>query len=178
MNNLGNIYASVDIKKDYNKAKQLYKTAIELGSLYASANLADMYLKGKGVKKDFNKALELCDKQISIVDDSHDIQQTKNHIETIFTHTTLLKPDDNTKSICERLILSTKLKHNEKRSVVHYYSQLMGSNLVNDMIKLIQLQRDLKKITDENEQLKTHIAASPDGELYFAAQEHWNSCTH
>ena len=42
----------------YNKAKEYYEQAAELGYSKAMFNLGNLYKKGRGVKQDYNKAKE------------------------------------------------------------------------------------------------------------------------
>ncbi len=47
------------VRQDYNKAKEWYEKAADLGSEWAMNNLGAMYHDGKGVRQDYSKAREL-----------------------------------------------------------------------------------------------------------------------
>ena len=47
------------VKKDYQKAVELYTRAIEKGNSHSMNNLGVMYMDGDGVEKDYQKAIEL-----------------------------------------------------------------------------------------------------------------------
>lgn len=60
-NNLGNIFSedSTNTHYDLNKAVNYYELAARNGSSRAMINLANLYIDGKGVQPDYNKALQL-----------------------------------------------------------------------------------------------------------------------
>ena len=71
MTKLGYMYRSgTGVQQDYNKAKQLYEKAIELGNSTAMNNLGKMYQEGKGVQQDYNKALQLYIRYYKLTQDS------------------------------------------------------------------------------------------------------------
>ena len=47
------------VEQNYNKARELYKKAVDLGNSTAMYNLGHMYHYGEGVEQNYNKACEL-----------------------------------------------------------------------------------------------------------------------
>ena len=62
----------------------------------------------------------------------------------------------------------------------HYYTLSANqgySTAQNNLSNIPEIERikyENKQLKKENEELKTHIIASPDGKLYFEAQKHYH----
>jgi hypothetical protein len=55
-------YHGIKVNVNKQRALKLYQKATSLGNIMAQYNIADMYIDGEGVKKNYDKAFELCKK--------------------------------------------------------------------------------------------------------------------
>ena len=196
MSNLGIIYGNGEgVIQDHNKAKELYERAILKGNSTAMTNLAYMYNHGNGVTQNYNKAVELYQMAvekgcgISMNNLAYMYSRgngvTQDYNKSIEIYQMAIEKGRIT-SINNLVIIYKKTKTN-KQDIINYFLKINQQDRLKDIYKYddydIQLIVDYSKLTKKitefekkiNE-LETHIMASPEGELYFEAKEHWSKC--
>lgn len=166
LGNLASMYfLGEGVERDVVKARELYEKAVECNIAGAAHSLASIYRNGIGVEVDLVKAHDLCEKARKLYE-VH-IANDRKYID----HLT-------------ELYITSDLK-NERDYVINYFIKIDATDRLKKIyayddftIKLLvenyRLKNDNNKLIEEIGQLKAHIQASPDGELYFKAKAEWD----
>lgn len=176
--NLGTMYwiGSHDVPQDITKAVELFEIAIEKGCSDAMNNLAVMYTYGNRMLKNYIKAKELYEMAL-VTCQASDIHMHRrasiieNFVGMYIASKHLWKKDDIIQSLAKFDELD-KLKE-----IYNFDDYCIKCIKENYAIKkeLDTVKKELDSVKKENYELKSHIMASPDGELYFEAKNHWHN---
>ena len=164
MINLGAIYErgidisqGIDIPQDYAKAIELYERAAEKGNTTAMNYLGNMCRLSIGIPQDYTKAIEWYGRAMekgSIVS----IRQA------YYLYSNMVPRND----MLEYFYTFDMLDEIKK------YDVGIASH-IDTFLKIKQLEEENAILRVENTHMKTHIIASPDGELYFETLSSWNT---
>ena len=152
-------------EKKYDKARKLLEIAVEHNISPAYTVLADMYYRALGVERDYDKVIEI-----------YKLGYEKNKVcldlIVAFYITTTYKRDYDAvaKYFCE-------IDQVEKLRDIYGYSEYVVGVIKRQYDlekKVAELNEVIIELKTENNDLKTHIENSPDGELYFEAKKQWD----
>lgn len=144
------------------KSIELFEGAIAKGNKYAMKGLADHYYHDNYTTiETFNKARHLYELAI------------ENNYPDAFDNLARMYRDSILKNDIHQVIdYFSKINQLEKLKIIYRCDNDKIIQLIGDYWKQKEKITQLEK---ENNDLKTHIMASPDGELYFQAKESWNA---
>ena len=186
-NNMAHIYSNgLTVEINYEKARKLYQFASDKGLISATYNLALLYNR----KQDQEKAVEL-----------YNICIRKGHFNSIINLGTIYHNRKEFEKAVEYYEMASKIhvdigieclvilyknNHNvrNKDYVTEYFLNAGKENCLKEIynykdfeIEMLRERFDMKKENEklkiENEEMRNHILASPDGPLYFEALEEW-----
>ena len=161
---LGYTYESLG---KYSEAINIYKIGINKETSGSYNNLALIYMHGKGVEKKFNKAEKLLHVAIE-----------KNNPVALNNLIILYKKDffaDKRDNIIQYF---NKINRMDKLVDIYNFDEYTLTVIKNNY-KLKNKNANLKTKNNELQQninkLETHIAATPDGQLYLEAKKEWDT---
>lgn len=192
-NNLGHRYHHGNgIEQNYEKAVHFYQIAADLGCRHGMNNLGYMYSHGLGVDVNRKIALDLFQKSVE-----------KNNVNAMISlgycyqqGLTVTKNYEKARELfekaasdgCERALVYLSVLYQEykrdKNDVITYFIKIGEVKYLkdiygydDDIMRIVVRNYELEKeniiLKKENEEMRNHILASPDGELYFEALEQW-----
>ena len=188
---------AIIVDKNYAKAIELYKLAMEKDIGVAFNNLGYMYDNGMYVEQDYKKSFELYQKAMK-----KKVPVAYNNMGCMYLQGTgvdkdydqaikLIKKAINKKvavAINNLILLFTESSISKIEIIQHLYeinsleSLKKIYNYDDFMIETIQQNIELKeknyKLEKEVSELNIHIESSPEGKLYLAAKEEWNNNIH
>ena len=147
---------------NFDRAEELYEIAINKGNFKALSLLKNMYLCNNLNRND--KLIKLCESFIEIND--NDMYKDASLAMLVETYR-IAHMKNNTQYVINYF---KKINRLDKLKEIYDIDDYLLGMIVN-YSKLINKTNELEK---ENDELKTHIMASPDGKLYFEAKENWN----
>ena len=186
-NNMAHIYNNgLTVEINYEKARKLYQFASDRGLISATCNLALLYSR----QQDLEKAIEL-----------YNICIGNGHFNSIINLGTIYYNKKEFQKAVEYYEMASKIhvdigieclvilyKNNPnvrtKGYVTEYFLNLGRENCLKQIykyenfeIEMLKQRYDMKKenekLKTENQEMRNHILASPDGPLYFEALEEW-----
>ena len=152
MFNLGLIYYyySQNNEKTFDKGIKLFRDAASRGVIIATDYLVKIY-SNKRIEPDFIKDKELFEKTVEM--------GNSNGINGLIEYYRKSKSNKSD-------VINYFLKNNKKEILKRIYGY-------DDYV--IEIIINNNKLTQENSELKVHIMASPDGQLYFEAKNNWDA---
>ena len=164
MSRLGTMYKyGRGVEQDRKKAEELYELAVSKGSSHAMINLGNMYKGGGPMVQNYYKARELF--ELAITEDTLEISHI-NALTSLYV-TTNLKND---KQYAIDYFL--KINHQDKLKEIYAYDDYDIQMIIDNKKRAVEIAQLIK----ENSELRVHIMASPNGELYHEAKESWDKC--
>lgn len=197
LNILGYMYAKgYGVKTNYSKAIELYKLAITKGNNISHINLGRMYQFGTGVKVDSDKALQL----YKIALQGGQILVFNNIIDLFLNHTFEKKDCDWIISIFKTMYKNGTIKltndickllrysyfNDIRLEIINFFVEIKQEHMLRNIYnydsdtiicirRVNELETKVLALESEISDLKTHIAAMPDGQLYFDAKKEWDN---
>ena len=160
MNNLGYMYLhGCWVQRNYEKAFELLTIAKSKGNYYPNFHLGFMYKNVLHVKKDYEKAIELFEEAVS-----KGLERGFKYLSDTYKEYKNGKGDK--KYVHEYFL---KFGKGEYLRNIYGYSK----EFVELLSKNYELERENLSLRQENEEMKNHINASPEGPLYFEAMKQW-----
>ena len=188
-----------NVSHNFNKARELFEMSVNKGNSYSVTSLAQMYSKGKGVDQDHKKAKELY--EMGVIRGNfvaiHNLALMYEKGEGVLTNPdkarelyemAIEKGDMEEVDQLTRLYRLTDLK-NDKEKVISYYTKINKMDRLKEIYNFddnhMQLivnnnkkEEKINKLKRKIKELKTHIMASPEGELYFEAKAHYSNVSN
>lgn len=152
MNALGFMYQTgKGVVLDSKVAVKYYRMSIKAGGIRGYNNLGFMYQKGLGVEQNYGKADKYYKLAIS--------KGNKHGLDNLcYMYKNFYCPEYN--------------------EVLEYFLQINQKDRLKDVFSFDTLLDVVLKFKKENEEMKNHILASPEGPLYFEALENWKKDTN
>jgi len=157
-------YGNAPFEKNYQKAIELYQTAINKNYVPAMISLAMMYKND--IEKNYNNAIELCKLAYSHGDHSAVDYLCDVHMTCIIKNPDATDIKTRRNKMIDYLI---DINRPDKIKYICAYNDYM----INVLTMYHQLKKENHKLDMEIAKLIAHIQASPDGELYLRAHENW-----
>lgn len=176
---LGAIYENgFGVDTDLNKAIDLYKEGINMNNSSCMSSLADIYMKksehekeDQEIRKYRNMAIRLYERAIDL-DDSY----AADVLSAIYSGESYPYPKDKpevNKSKAFELQLVECVMTGNPASIIH---DLRDFNKCSEFFKnTLEKIKENQRLQKENEELRSHIEASPDGKKYFEAKKEWET---
>jgi len=159
-NFLGYMYRTGQgVEKDYEKAIHYYTLSANQGNSVAQNNSGNMYHFGEGVEQNYEKAI---------------------HYYTLSAN----QGNSSAQNNLGYMYYFGEGVEQDYEKAIHYYTLSANqgySSAQNNLEVIPEIERikyELKQAKKENEELKTHIMAMPDGDLYFEAKKHYSTISH
>ena len=147
-NALGFMYQKgCGVPLDNKIACKYYKMSVKAGSISGYNNLAFMYQKGLGVKQNYEKAA----KYYKLAIKYGNIHGLDN---LCWMYKFFYRPDN-------------------VYEVISYFLEINQTNRLKDAFSFEDLLEIVLRLKHENNEMKNHILASPEGSLYFEALADW-----
>lgn len=193
MHDLAFLHEKWFVPNDYTKALKLYN--ICLPRMYPSTlnNLAFMYYDGRGVKKNYDKAIELwvnavIHKCVASYENLGDMYVSKNiEIDETERLYKLAIEHDRPLALDKLVNLYTKSAFKDKKNeIIEYFNKINRLDKLNKLYKFddytisiirdnYQYKSEINDLKNKITDLETHIAVSPEGHLYFEAKKEWDN---
>ena len=160
MNNLAYMYLHGEwVKSNYEKAFELFTMAKTKGNFYANLHLALMYKNGRYVKKNYEKAIDLLEEAIS-----KRLHRGYQYLCDIYKEYSIGRGE---KQHVHKYFIESG--ESEYLKVIYNYTDVV----LDLIVKNYQLEKENIRLKKENQEMKNHIEASPEGPLYFEALKQW-----
>ena len=165
LNNLGHIYLhGYWVIQNFEKAFELFQLAKNKGNWYANLALRVMYRDGKFVDQNYETAIDLLEGAAS-----KGITNSYKHLSFLYQKYQTGRGEK--KYVHEYFIKAGKYEYLEE---IYGYT----NEVLDIVIKNYYLEKENIKLKQENEEMKNHINASPEGPLYFEALNQWKLNSH
>ena len=196
-NNLGFKYQfGIGVEKSYQKAVEFYEIATSYGCRDGLNNLGYMYLHGYWVTQNFEKAFELFQLAKSkgnwysnlhlgvMYRDGIFVKQNYETAIDLFEETAMKIKNENSYKYLVPLYQKYNTGRGEKKYVHEYFIKVDKAKYLKEIyyytdevldliVKNYRLEKENTLLKQENEEMKNHINASPEGPLYFEALKQW-----
>ena len=163
-------------KCDYKKALELYLKLTEENFGMAINAVGYIYLKGQGVKQDYKMAVKYFKmSKYGYNNLGYMYQQgfgVKLDLDTAIKYYKLAIADGNVNGIGNLVELYKTYRYDDDE-ILQYFIQIGHKNELYKIFPNNYLLDMLLKLKKENQEMKNHIFASPDGPLYFEALQSW-----
>ena len=179
------------VEKDYEKAIHYYTLSANQGNSSAQYNLGNMYYFGQGVKKDYEKAIHYYTLSVN-----QENSVAQNNLGYMYKYGTGVEQDyekaihyytlsanqgnSSAQNNLGNMYYSGQCVEQNYEKAIHYYTlsvnqgNSVASKNLEEIPKIKRIKYENKELRKENEELKTHIMAMPDGDLYFEAKKHYH----
>jgi TPR repeat protein len=163
-------------KPDFKKALSIYLELSEKNFGMAINAVGYMYLFGKGVYKNYDTALKYFRMSKYCYNNLGYMYQkgfgVEMNLDTAIKYYKLAIADNNRNGIGNLVEVYRNYKPNDEE-IIQYFISINAKDQLKKIFShdyLLDMVMSLKK---ENTEMKNHILASPDGELYFEALNSW-----